>query len=226
MALESPLVHLQRGELKPKVLGLYEDLFKPEIAKSEGYWTEFFLLRCNQNALFSVLDKPGSDMLVQNQEITRGLFLKGVEFLRSDDLFTVENSLSILSVYFQCVFNRNFVSTDIIGVIAGLDKIDGLFMSFLDIISHIITNCPTLSIRVSAIRTITVVAGGVYQTSLASYFLHKNMFAAIMKVSKFFFFWQWVLTKIAEVLTQVYFILRHKVVHWRRGVTSWNSSKL
>lgn len=185
---ESPLVQVERGELKPKVLSIYEELFQPdktgELEKSDGYWTEFFLLRCHQPALFHTLDGLTAEQTIAAKTVTRQLFKRGVEYLKGS-WCDKENTLRILSVFLQCIFAKPFVSysSDLINVLAGLDEIDTVFKGLVDGLDNAICNGETLSTRVSAIRTTTIAAGGTYNTSLATYFTHNNskdMFGSII----------------------------------------------
>lgn len=188
---ESPLVQVEKGELKPKVLSIYEELFQPdksgELEKSQGYWTEFFLLRCHQPALFHNLDGLTAEQTIAAKTVTRQLFRNGVEYLKGNSKSGAdqENTLRILSVFLQCIFAKQFVSysSDLINVLAGLDEIDTVFKGLVDGLDNVISNGETLSARVSAIRTTTIAAGGTYNTSLATYFTHNNskdMFGSII----------------------------------------------
>lgn len=111
-----------------------------------------------------------------------------VNNLASLDLVLVNNSLTILSIFMQVIFSKKFMSpsSDFITVFAGLEFIDDVFYGLLDHISSIIklppdaSNPLILTIQVNAIRTANIAAGGAYQTSLASYFTHKDMFNSII----------------------------------------------
>ncbi|KAA8910061.1 hypothetical protein TRICI_004267 [Trichomonascus ciferrii] len=185
---ESPLVQVEKGELKPKVLSIYEELFQPdksgELGKSEGYWTEFFLLRCHQPALFHTLDGLTAEQTIAAKTVTRQLFKRGVGYLK-DSGYDKENTLCILSVFLRCIFAKPFVSysSDLINVLAGLNEVDTVFKDLVDGLDNAICKGETLSMRVSAIRTTTIAAGGTYNTSLATYFTHNNskdMFGSII----------------------------------------------
>ncbi|CAN6674679.1 hypothetical protein TRVA0_060S00606 [Trichomonascus vanleenenianus] len=189
---ESPLVRVERGELRPKVLGLYETLFEPdahsgELGKSDGFWTEFYLLRCNQTALYKLLSSMSAEELLGKKKVTRQLFAKAVEHLETaraqEDLATVDNVLLILTIFFQCIFTKTgFVSysSDIIDLLAGLEAIDKVFPRLLRTLNELILRGHTIPTRVTAIRTTTIAAGGAFQTSLSTYFAHKDMFGSIM----------------------------------------------
>lgn len=180
--LESPLVRVERGELKPKVLTVYAELFTDSLGKSDGYWAEFYLLRCNRKGLYEVFDETSPETLLAHQTTTRQLVQHGLQNLASHDIPTIENALVIITVFFQSLFNKKFVnaSFEIIALIAGLESIEGVFSRLLELLNQIIRKCPALHVKISAIRTTTIICGCSYQTSLAPYFLHRDMFASIM----------------------------------------------
>jgi hypothetical protein len=117
---------------------------------------------------------------------TRALFSHAINNLANNETTATSNALQIVSVFFQSIFSRGFVSTDIIDILAGLRGIDSCFVKFVDAVEQIIFKCPIASTRVVAIRTLAVVAGGLYQTSLSSYFFQRNLFTPIIKVSSCF----------------------------------------
>lgn len=184
---KSPLKQVEKGELKPKVLELYDQLFDNNVKKSNKYWNEFFLLRCNVPALVNILEPLSPDYLLQNTSTTRTLFKQAVEFLYSKDLAVVDNTLVIMMVFLQQVYGKPFVnySADVIDVLVGLKQVDVRFDALLEAFSLVIMKAPSLNTRVSAIRTATVAAGGAFQTSLGDIFTHKDMmFKAIMSFTR------------------------------------------
>lgn len=93
--------------------------------------------------------------------------------------------------FMQSVFSKKFrsPSSDLITVFAGLAAIDEVFFNLLDHLSFIIKRRVSkedsvapflLGIQVNSIRAATIAAGGAYQTSLASYFINRDIFASIM----------------------------------------------
>lgn len=66
----SPLTLQSRPDyFQPKVVRLYESLFKEEkeIPKSEGFWEEFFLLKPDPKSLRRILDSLSPDDLLHFQ---------------------------------------------------------------------------------------------------------------------------------------------------------------
>ena len=90
-------------------------------------------------------------------------------------------------------------SSDIITVLTGLDQVDGIFQDFANAIEGIIRNGRSrespvatwhltlterpVQQREKAVRAALSLTTGAYQTSLVSYFTHKDLFPALMKVS-------------------------------------------
>ena len=67
----SPLTQQARpSSFQPKIIGLYHDLFKQDdedLAYSDGFWGEFFLLRPDRAGLERRLDGLTTDDLLQLQ---------------------------------------------------------------------------------------------------------------------------------------------------------------
>ena len=67
----SPLTQQTRpGSFQPKIIGLYDNLFKQDdedLAYSDGFWGEFFLLRPDKAGLRQRLDDLGTDDLLHLQ---------------------------------------------------------------------------------------------------------------------------------------------------------------
>lgn len=183
-------------------------LFKQESTepiKSKGFWVELFLLRCNKVALSQLLSQIPAEKLLQRKEVTREFFKQCVTHLNPhlQDLNVINNSLSMLLVFFQSIFEKKFVSrsSNLISLLAGYDTIDEIFFKFLDNINTIIRgdfvsssnkNDSTkqqhsdyveqqeLTAQVNAIRTAIVVAGGSYNISLGTYFMNRDLFVSIV----------------------------------------------
>jgi hypothetical protein len=106
-----------------------------------------------------------------------------------------------LTVFSSVVLGKRYTnpSSDIIYVLAGLDRVDTVFSELVAALEttirsgrtgemHFVSNfvVPThvfaVAIQQKAVHTsIAVVAGG-YQTALVSYFHHRDFFPALMKV--------------------------------------------
>jgi len=81
MATSSPLTQDARPSFQPKIVALYESLFKDEeeeSEKSEGFWMEFFLLRPHPPGLVSEIEPLSPDDLLHLQAVTRQLFERSV----------------------------------------------------------------------------------------------------------------------------------------------------
>ena len=70
----SPLTQQTRpGSFQPKIIGLYDNLFKQDdedLASSDGFWGEFFLLRPDKAGLRRKLDELTTDDLLHLQVST------------------------------------------------------------------------------------------------------------------------------------------------------------
>ncbi|KAF3914252.1 hypothetical protein AA313_de0206145 [Arthrobotrys entomopaga] len=68
--IASPLVQQERPTFQPKIVSLYEQLFKEEddyAPKSDGFWTEFFLLKAHPPGLKAILQPMSGDDLLHLQ---------------------------------------------------------------------------------------------------------------------------------------------------------------
>ena len=92
----------------------------------------------------------------------------------------------------------NNASSDIINVLAGLDEVDAVFTDFVAALDITIRTGHTrrhlnfgtealltkpVETRQKAIEVALAVVSGAYQTSLLSYFTHRDLFPSLMKVS-------------------------------------------
>jgi len=73
-------------------------------------------------------------------------------------------------------------NSDIIEVMAGLDRVDAVFTELVAVLDHAIKDGRTLLLRQKAVRTVIAVVSGGYQTALVSYFIHRDFFPALMKL--------------------------------------------
>lgn len=75
----SPLTQQTRpSSFQPKILGLYDNLFKQDdedLAYSDGFWGEFFLLRPDKAGLQRRLDELTADDLLHLQVRVREVIL-------------------------------------------------------------------------------------------------------------------------------------------------------
>ncbi|KAI0401161.1 hypothetical protein F4802DRAFT_609575 [Xylaria palmicola] len=185
----SPLTQQARPEIfQQKIVKLYEALFQDDVVdaetdKSEGFWREFFLLKPNRASLLNILDQFGSDDLIHLQPQTRQLFLRAVAYLKTGNDTSCLHALETLTTFFSAVLPKKYTnpSSDIIGLLAGLDHVDTVFTDFVGALDGIIRNGPTLEIRQRAIEVVLSITSGAYQTSLLTYFIQRDLFPAIMK---------------------------------------------
>ena len=129
------------------------------------------------------IDSIPPEGLLSHRSVTQELFSEAIDrIVMSNDIIVVDNSLQVLSIFLQCIFTKPFVSfsSDVISILAGLDKIDDRFQRLLEGLNSMIQNGATFAVKISAIRTATIAAGGAYQTSLVSYFTYKDMFGSII----------------------------------------------
>lgn len=186
----SPLTQQARPEIfQQKIVQLYEALFKDEvdpdadIDKPEGFWREFFLLRPDRAALQRVLGDLSPDDLLALHSQTRQLFARAVACLKKGAGPASLHALDTLTTFFSAVLPKKYTnpSSDIIAVLAGLDHVDQIFTDFVAALDAIIRNADTLDLRQKAVEVVLAITSGAYQTSLLTYFIHRDLFPAIMK---------------------------------------------
>ena len=106
-----------------------------------------------------------------------------------------------MTVFLGIVLSKRYTnpSADIITVLAGLDDVDAVFFEFANAVESAIRagktgQAPqmngqyngvlraTVEIRTKALDVALSLTSGAYQTSLVSYFTHRDLFPALMKV--------------------------------------------
>ncbi|KAG0638888.1 hypothetical protein HOY80DRAFT_1009810 [Tuber brumale] len=184
--MASPLTHDPRPSFQPKIVSLYESLFKDEDdeqEKSEGFWTEFFLLKCHPPGLTAILDPISPDDLLHMQPQTRQLFSHAVNCVKSGGSPSDEIALDTLNVFLRAVLAKRYtnLSSDIISILTGLSKVDWVFTDFVTSLDTHIKNGRTVELRRKAIQVALCIACGAFQTGLLSYFTHRDLFPALMK---------------------------------------------
>ncbi|KAG0128922.1 hypothetical protein HOY82DRAFT_522235 [Tuber indicum] len=184
--MASPLTHDPRPSFQPKIVSLYENLFKDEDdeqEKSEGFWTEFFLLKCHPPSLTAILDPISPDDLLHMQPQTRQLFSHAVNCVKSGGSPSDEIALDTLNVFLRAVLAKRYtnLSSDIISILTGLNKVDWVFTDFVTSLDTHIKNGRTVELRRKAIQVALCIACGAFQTGLLSYFTHRDLFPALMK---------------------------------------------
>jgi hypothetical protein len=115
--LVSPLVQDARPSFRPKVAQLYEELFQVcaslsvattgnltryqdgAEAVSDGYWSEFFLLKPDRRSLQQRLDAVDADSLLHFQYETQQLFTNAVHCLKTAKAPSDEFALEVSSLH-------------------------------------------------------------------------------------------------------------------------------
>ncbi|KAE9375641.1 DUF1741-domain-containing protein [Stipitochalara longipes BDJ] len=182
----SPLTQQARPEVfQQKVVALYEELFKDEEdhEKSEGYWKEFFLLKPDKATLQKIIFELSPDDLLHLQAQTRQLFSRAVGCIKAGRAPADAHALDTATAFLASVLPKKYTnpSSDIINVIAGLDQVDAVFTDFVAALDVTIRTGRTLDIRQKTIEVALSVVSGAYQTSLLSYFTHRDLFPSLMK---------------------------------------------
>jgi Domain of unknown function (DUF1741) len=75
-------------------------------------------------------------------------------------------------------------SSDIISVLAGLHDADGVFSDFVAAIDTTIRNGRSIAVRRKAVKAALAMTSGAYSTGLVSYFTHRDLFPALMKLAQ------------------------------------------
>ncbi|KAG9248997.1 hypothetical protein BJ878DRAFT_485705 [Calycina marina] len=182
----SPLTQQARPEVfQQKVVELYDALFKDDDAtdKSEGFWRELFLLKPDKTTLRKILNELSPEDLSHLQRQTRQLFSRAVTCIKTGSAPADTHALDTITAFLAAVLSKKYTnpSSDIINVIAGLDHIDAIFTQFVAALDVTIRTGRNLDTRQKAIGAALSVVSGAYQTSLLSYFTHRDLFPSLMK---------------------------------------------
>ncbi|SPO05117.1 uncharacterized protein DNG_07802 [Cephalotrichum gorgonifer] len=184
----SPLTRQPQPDVfQPKVVQLYESLFKlqdDDAEKSEGFWTEFFLLRPDRPALRRVLDELGPADVVHLEGHTRDLFARAVVAVKAGRNGSDAHALETLAVFFSCVLSKKYAqpSSDIISVLAGINNVDSALTEFVGIMGGIIRSGKTLELRHKAVEVLLAFTAGAFQTTLLTYLIQRDLFPSVMKL--------------------------------------------
>ena len=101
-------------------------------------------------------------------------------------------------MFLDAVLNKRYGNpgADIITVLAGLDDVDAIFSDFVAVLDEIIGTGKTSAdaqihqgwrrTRIKAVQVAIITVTGTYNTALSSYFISKDMFPGLIKVS-----WKW-----------------------------------
>ncbi|KAI4268373.1 MAG: hypothetical protein L6R38_007858 [Xanthoria sp. 2 TBL-2021] len=184
----SPLTRQNRpGSFQPKIDNLYEQLFEThddaEPDFDDGFWREFFLLRPDRVNLRRRLEHISVDDLLRIQGATQQLFRQAVARIKSGNGVSDESALDTLTVFLNIVLAKRYTnpSSEIIALLAGLDQVDTCFFDFVDAIENVIRSSASVDIRQKAVAVAIALIAGAYQTSLVSYFTHRDLFPTLVK---------------------------------------------
>ncbi|RFU29757.1 hypothetical protein B7463_g6569, partial [Scytalidium lignicola] len=182
----SPLTQQARPLVfQAKIVELYEALFKEDddLEKSEGFWREFFLLKPDKARLRRILDDLNPDDLLHLHAQTQQLFSRAVVCIKAGNAPADAHALDTTAAFFSSVLTKKYTnpSSDIINVLAGLDKVDAVFTDFVAALDATIRTGRSLDIRQKACESALSIVSGAYQTSILSYFTHRDLFPALMK---------------------------------------------
>ncbi|KAF2862636.1 DUF1741-domain-containing protein [Piedraia hortae CBS 480.64] len=185
--MESPLTQQTRPPVfEPKVIDLYKKLFGEvsDEEKPSGFWRELLLLKPELGRLREILDKASGDFLLQNQQQSQQLLQHAVKAIKAAQAPADENALDTLIVFFALVLGKKYTSpsSDVIEVLAGLDKVDSVFNELVAVLDDVIDKGRSLPVRQKAVRTAIAVVSGSYKTALITYFFQRDFFPALMKL--------------------------------------------
>ncbi|KAI5800850.1 hypothetical protein FPQ18DRAFT_316482 [Pyronema domesticum] len=189
MAAPSPLTQDARPNFQPKIVSLYESLFADDEddealeERSEGFWTEFFLLKPYPPGLEALIAPLRPDELLHQHPVTRLIFERCVAAFRAGRAPMDEFALDTLQIFLREVLKKRFMnlSSDVIALLTGLHNVDAVFTDFVAGLETVIRNGRTTELRRKAIQVALEIACGAFQTGLLSYFTHRDLFPALMK---------------------------------------------
>ncbi|EGC43251.1 conserved hypothetical protein [Histoplasma capsulatum var. duboisii H88] len=182
----SPLTQQSRPDtFQPKIVKLYETLFlnAEDAEPSEGFWREFFLLPPQRVRLSQILDVISPDDILQIHFHTQQLFSKAIKEAAAGESPSNIYALETLTTFLGGVLTKKYTnpSSDIITVLAGIDEVDHVIANFVAALDGIIRNGTSFEIRLKAVEAAISMTSGGYKTSLISYFMHRDIFPALMK---------------------------------------------
>ena len=190
--MDSPLTQQLRPDIfEPKIIQLYLHIFNVlpnddtlnDPTPSEGFWREFFLLKPDKQRLFEILEPITASELLHMNLQTQTFFRRTITEAGSGITPRNENALENLAGFLSAVFTKRYTnpSTDIIEVLAGLDAIDKLISDLVNGLEAIIRSSHNPGFRTKAVSSATAMVSGAFQTSLVSYFMHRDLFPASTK---------------------------------------------
>ncbi|KAF1809114.1 DUF1741-domain-containing protein [Eremomyces bilateralis CBS 781.70] len=185
---QSPLSQQARPDVfQPKVIKLYESLLlddEDEAEKPEGFWREFFLHKPDTAGLRQLLANLTPDDMLHLQFRTQQLVSHAIAYIKTGRGPSDEVALDTLTVFLVSVMTKRYTnpSADIIAILTGLSDADATFADLVSALDWTMRNGRTLQLKLRAVRVALSVTSGSYQTGLVSYFTHKDLFPALMKL--------------------------------------------
>ncbi|KAF2130819.1 DUF1741-domain-containing protein [Dothidotthia symphoricarpi CBS 119687] len=183
----SPLMQDSRPEVfEPKIIRLYESLFKDEdddAELSEGFWQEFFLHRPDPAGLKRILRPIAPDDMLHQQAHSQQLVRRAVLRVKQAKSPADHFALETLTVFLDAALAKKYTnpSSDIISVLAGLHDADAVMTDFVATLDVVIRSGRSIPLRLRAVQaTLSITAAG-FHTALPSYFTHRDLFPSLMK---------------------------------------------
>ncbi|KAF2748999.1 DUF1741-domain-containing protein [Sporormia fimetaria CBS 119925] len=185
----SPLTQDVRPEsFQLKINRLYETLFRGDDDHdydfSDGFWEEFFLLRPDPAGLKRVVDAVSPDDMLHVQSHTQQLLRGAIVHIKAAKAPTDERALDTLTVFLDAALSKKYTnpSSDILSILASLDHADAVLSDFVATLDSAIRNGRTFSVRLKANRVALAMTAASFHTGLPSYFIHRDLFPALVKL--------------------------------------------
>lgn len=190
----SPLTRDVHESFQPKIIELYSSLFTltqqdETLLPSEGFWREFFLLRPAKQKFRDILEPLTANDVLSIQQQTRNYVKRSITEIKSSTEPAVEYALENLSAFLVAILAKRYSnpSTDVIEVLAGLENVDKVMTDLVNSLDSIISQPKsrqvliTATCRARAVDCAVAAIAGSYQTSLATYFIQKDLFHGLMR---------------------------------------------
>ncbi|KAL1606738.1 hypothetical protein SLS60_004145 [Paraconiothyrium brasiliense] len=182
----SPLTQVSQQSFQPKIIHLYETLFREEdedVELSEGFWEEFFLHRPDHAGFKRVLGGIPPDEMLHMQQHSQELFRRAIARIKAGSAPSDEIALETLTVFLDAALSKKYTnpSSDIISVLAGLHDADVVMAEFVGALDMVIRNGRNIPLRLKAVRTTLSITAAGFLTVLPSYFTHRDLFPSLMK---------------------------------------------
>ncbi|KAK9471058.1 uncharacterized protein V1510DRAFT_368759 [Dipodascopsis tothii] len=187
-ALASPLVQVERGPLRPKIIRVYEDLFKDgsTVPENESFWLEFFLLNAKKAHLGVILANISPEHTLQFQGITQALFSRSINALVDDNPKVIVNALITLNVLVREILAKHYTnqSADVISLLTGITRVDSVLPELVTNLEIVLKRSELEGdLRVLALSTTVSIVCDLYRTGLIEFFIHRDLFPALVQLT-------------------------------------------